>query len=79
MVHSLAINPVDDNSKVATLTFHTLPARLSGASKNEWAFSIPISEDSEQNVDRERLLVFDTHFTGFTPFQHTKDDDCNVE
>ncbi|PTB52845.1 hypothetical protein M431DRAFT_58133, partial [Trichoderma harzianum CBS 226.95] len=28
---------------------------------------------------RRKSLVFDTHFSGFTPLQHTKDDDCYVD
>ena len=80
VVHSLAASPSDHNSQVATLTLDTLPARLSGSSKNEWTFSIPMNESSnEGSVDHGKFLVFDTHFSGFTPLQHTKDDQCSVE
>lgn len=79
-VHSLAISPVEHNSKVATLSFHALPDRLSNSSRNEWVFNLPADETlDEDGFSRRTSLVFDTHFSGFTPLQHTKDDDCDVE
>jgi hypothetical protein len=79
-VHSLAISPVEHNSKVATLSFHALPDRLSGGSRNEWVFNLPADETPDEGVfNRRKPLVFDTHFSGFTPLQHTKDDDCYME
>jgi hypothetical protein len=79
-VHSLAISPVEHNSKVATLSFHALPDRLSNGSRNEWVFNLPADETlDEDGFSRRTSLVFDTHFSGFTPLQHTKDDDCHVE
>ena len=79
-VHSLAISPVEQNSKVATLSFHALPDRLSGGSRNEWVFNLPADESPDKDgSSRRKSLVFDTHFSGFTPLQHTKDDDCHVE
>lgn len=79
-VHSLAISPVEQNSKVATLSFHALPDCLSDCSRNEWVFNPSADEASDEDgFNRRKSLVFDTHFSGFTPLQHTKDDDCYVE
>jgi hypothetical protein len=79
-IHSLAINPAARNSKVATLSFPTLPDCLSDGSTNEWVFNLPVDETQDEDGFNRRIsLVFDTHFSGFTPLQHTKDDDCYVE
>ena len=79
-VHSLATNPFEHNSKVATLSFHDLPDRLSGDSRHEWVVNLPADEALDMGNCRQRkCVVFDTHFSGFTPLQHTKDDDCHVE
>lgn len=75
-LHSLAIDPVQHNSKVATLSFGVLPDRLSHCSINQWVFAIPVDEASDEGGFS---IIFDTHFPGFTPLQHTKDDDCYVE
>jgi hypothetical protein len=75
-VHSLAIDPVQHNGKVATLSFCTLPDCLSDGSINQWVFALPMDEALDENG---LSLVFDTHFSGFTPLQHTKEDDCHVE
>ncbi|KAL6798490.1 ankyrin repeat protein [Trichoderma sp. SZMC 28012] len=80
VVHSLAISPIEQISKVATLSFHALPECLSDCSRNEWVFNLPVDETSgEDDFSRRKSLVFDTHFSGFTPLQHTKDDDCYVD
>ncbi|KAJ4856068.1 ankyrin repeats (3 copies) domain-containing protein [Trichoderma breve] len=80
VVHSLAISPIEKISKVATLSFHTLPNCLSDCSRNEWVFNLPADETSEEDgFSRRKSLVFDTHFSGFTPLQHTKNDDCYVD
>jgi hypothetical protein len=79
-VHSLAISPVEQNSKVATLSFHALPDRLSDCSRNEWVFNLPADDTSDEDgFGWRQSFVFDTYFSGFTPLQHTKDDDCYVE
>jgi hypothetical protein len=75
-VHSLAIDPIQHNGKVATLSFGVLPDCLSDGSINQWVFTLLVNEASDENGFN---LVFDTHFSGFTPLQHTKDDDCYVE
>ncbi|KAL6819660.1 ankyrin repeat-containing domain protein [Trichoderma sp. SZMC 28015] len=80
VVHSLAISPIEQISKVATLSFHTLPGCLSECSRNEWVFNLPADGSSEEDGPGWRKsLVFDTHFSGFTPLQHAKDDDCYVD
>ncbi|KAH7001010.1 hypothetical protein EDB80DRAFT_83814 [Ilyonectria destructans] len=80
VVHSLAVSSLEQNSKVATLSFHTLPPCLSDCPRNEWVFNLPADETSDEDgFSRRKSLVFDTHFSGFTPLQHTKDDDCNVD
>ncbi|KAL7780982.1 ankyrin repeat protein [Trichoderma afarasin] len=80
VVHSLAISPIEQISKVATLSFHALPECLSDCSRNEWVFNLPVDETSgEDDFSRRKSLVFDTHFSGFTPLQHTKDNDCYVD
>ncbi|KAL7918361.1 ankyrin repeat protein [Trichoderma austrokoningii] len=79
-VHSLATSPIEQISKVATLSFYTLPGCLSDRSRNEWVFNLPADETlGEDGFGRRRSLVLDTHFSGFTPLQHTKDDDCFVD
>ncbi|KAK5995239.1 Serine/threonine-protein phosphatase 6 regulatory ankyrin repeat subunit B [Cladobotryum mycophilum] len=77
-VHSLAINPVEQSSKVATLSFHALPEELSDDSRNEWVFNLP-ADNNPDSFGPIKCLVFDTHFSGFTPLQHTRDDDCHVD
>lgn len=82
VVHSLAISPVDHNSKVATVSFDALPDRLSNSngSRNEWVINLPADETPDGDGFSQRTsLVFDTHFSGFTPLQHTEDYDCHVE
>ncbi|KAF5538071.1 ankyrin protein 3 [Fusarium phyllophilum] len=74
-VYSLACSPVDPNSKVATLTFPSIPECLSDRSKVEWNFNL--SEDND--IDFSRSLAFDTHFTGFTPFHRASDKDCYID
>lgn len=79
-IHSLAASPVEKNSRVATLSFYTLPALLSDDSRNEWIVTIPPDEDADEDAPScIKSLVFDTHFSGFTALQHTDDDDCFVE
>ncbi|KAJ0131001.1 hypothetical protein HZ326_25897 [Fusarium oxysporum f. sp. albedinis] len=79
VVRSLAISPIDGNSQVATLSFHTIPDSLSGYSRNEWAFELPASDSSNEDAFDVGLLVFDTHFSGFTPLHHAKDSDCHID
>jgi hypothetical protein len=80
VVHSLATNPIDNHSKVSTLTFNDIPACLSDECKTEWVFNVPTSElYNRESFSQGISLVFDTHFSGFTPLQHTRDDDCSVE
>ncbi|EXL92970.1 ankyrin repeat-containing domain protein [Fusarium oxysporum II5] len=74
-VYSLALSPTDRNSKIATLSFPTIPDCLSDRSKVEWNFNL--SED--ENIDFGRSLAFDTHFTGFTPFHRASDADCHID
>lgn len=79
-IHSLAASPVEKTSLVATLSFQTLPGILSDGSRNEWIVGIPPDDDADEDaLSRIKPLVFDTHFSGFTPLQHTEDDDCFVE
>lgn len=78
-IHSLAVNPVDHDSQVATLSFHTLPDQLRDGSKNQWVFDAPVDEVlDDDDANHNRSLVFDTHFSGFTPLQHAKND-CTTE
>ncbi|KAL7928945.1 ankyrin repeat protein [Trichoderma chlorosporum] len=80
VVHSLAISPIEQISKVATPSFHALPDCLSDCSRNEWVFSLPADETlCENSFSRRKSLVFDTHFSGFTSLQHTKDVDYHVD
>ncbi|KAL5611091.1 hypothetical protein FOBRF1_007208 [Fusarium oxysporum] len=74
-VYSLATSPVDQNSKIATLSFSTIPERLSDRSRDEWVIHLSDGND----IAFSKSLVFDTHFSGFTPFQHTSDRDCRVD
>ncbi|GFF48132.1 hypothetical protein IFM46972_08474 [Aspergillus udagawae] len=76
-VHSLAMNPVDCNSKVATLSFHSLPVCLSGG-EDQWKFALP-SEGDEDGVTTKHTLTLDTHFIGFTPLQDSDEDKCDVD
>ncbi|KAF5619615.1 ankyrin protein [Fusarium sp. NRRL 25303] len=74
-VYSLACSPTDPNSKIATLSFPSIPDCLSDRTKAEWSFNL--SDDNE--IDFSRSLAFDTHFTGFTPFHRTSDNDCHID
>ncbi|KAF5672317.1 ankyrin protein 3 [Fusarium heterosporum] len=74
-VYSLALSPVDCDSKIATVSFPSVPESLSDHSKTEWSFPLPDGDD----IDLSRCLVFDTHFAGFTPFQRSSDEDCNID
>ncbi|KAG5753803.1 hypothetical protein H9Q70_003566 [Fusarium xylarioides] len=74
-VYSLAYSPTDPNSKIATLSFHSIPDCLSDRSKVEWSFNL--SDDND--IDFSRSLAFDTHFTGFTPFHRASDEDCYID
>ncbi|KAK1533432.1 hypothetical protein CPAR01_10140 [Colletotrichum paranaense] len=75
IVHSLAICPVKGDSRVATLRFNPLPDCFSDRSRNEWVVSLTNEDDS----DFKAPLIFDTHFSGFTPLQRTVDESCNVD
>ncbi|KAF4992907.1 hypothetical protein FGRMN_6850 [Fusarium graminum] len=74
-VYSLALSPVDQDSKIATISFPAIPESLSNRSGTEWSFPLPDGDD----IDLSRYLVFDTHFVGFTPFQRSSDEDCNID
>ncbi|WKT53426.1 hypothetical protein QSH57_003988 [Fusarium oxysporum f. sp. vasinfectum] len=74
-VYSLAPSPTDPNSKIATLSFPSIPNCLSDRSKDEWNFNV--SEDND--FDFGRSLSFDTHFTGFTPFHRASDTECHID
>ncbi|KAI1060120.1 hypothetical protein LB506_011261 [Fusarium annulatum] len=74
-VYSLACSPTDPNSKIATLSFPSIPECLSDRTKTEWSFNLSDGND----IDFSRSLAFDTHFTGFTPFHRTNDNDCHID
>ncbi|KAF5264692.1 hypothetical protein FOXYS1_4515 [Fusarium oxysporum] len=74
-VYSLALSPTDRNSKIATLSFPSIPDCLSDRLKTEWFFNLSEGAD----IDFGRSLVFDTHFTGFTPFHRASDKDCHID
>lgn len=81
MIHSLAVNPTERTSRVATLTFNNIPHPLSDKTNDQWVFDLPRSDSSDDDdaYPRRRQLVFDTNFSGFTPLQHTEEEDCRVE
>ncbi|KAI7763481.1 hypothetical protein LZL87_010546 [Fusarium oxysporum] len=74
-VYSLACSPTDPNSKIATVSFPSIPDCLSDRSRVEWDFNLP----EDNGIDFGRSLAFDTHFTGFTPFHRTSDRDCHID
>jgi hypothetical protein len=74
-VYSLAVCPVTHNSKIATVSFPSIPKSLSDRARDEWVFSL--SEDD--NIGFGTSLVFDTNFAGFTPFHRSSDEDCHIE
>ncbi|CVL05986.1 related to ankyrin 3 [Fusarium proliferatum] len=74
-VYSLACSPTDPNSKIATLSFPSIPECLYDRTKTEWSFNLSDGND----IDFSRSLAFDTHFTGFTPFHRTNDNDCHID
>lgn len=79
-VHSLAPSPVEDTQKVATVSFHDLPATLADSSRNEWVVPFPTGDHQDEDPDISRKpLVFDTHFSGFTPFQRCDESACDIE
>ncbi|KAK1458001.1 hypothetical protein CMEL01_15348 [Colletotrichum melonis] len=75
IVHSLAICPVKRDSRVATVRFNPLPDCFSDRSRTEWVVSLT----NEDDTDFKAPLIFDTHFSGFTPLQRTIDESCNVD
>ncbi|KAF5688788.1 ankyrin protein 3 [Fusarium circinatum] len=75
VVYLLAYSPTDPNSKIATLSFPSIPDCLSDRSKVEWSFTLCDDND----MDFSRPLAFDTHFIGFTPFHRTSDNDCHID
>lgn len=78
-VHSLARNPLEHYSRIATLTFgNSLPAVLKG-SRSEWSCAIPDYDENEAERWGPQRLVFDTHFRGFTPLHRTDDNECTTE
>lgn len=79
-VRSLADNPVEPNSRVATLNFATVPTPLSDRSKDEWKVDFPENhKDAKHSTFRTRKLVFDTHFKGITPLHSKADEECPIE
>jgi hypothetical protein len=74
-VYSLAVYPVTHTSKIATVSFPSIPESLQDRARDEWIF--PLSEDD--SIGFGRSLVFDTNFAGFTPFQRSSDEDCLIE
>ncbi|KAB2572339.1 Agglutinin [Lasiodiplodia theobromae] len=78
-VHSVAANPLEPTSRVATISFQVIPTSLSDRSKKEWVLE-PQGDWYSDDIDGWRKpLVFDTHFSGFTPLQSTKQEDCEVD
>ncbi|KAL0937157.1 uncharacterized protein CTRU02_206888 [Colletotrichum truncatum] len=75
VVHSIPICPVERNSRTATVSFGALPECLSDYSKNQWVFR-PGAED---DLSIKKSLVFDTHFSGFTPLQETFDKHYEID
>ncbi|KAG7046926.1 hypothetical protein JMJ77_0015143 [Colletotrichum scovillei] len=75
IVHSLATCPVKRDNRVATLRFNPLPDCFSDRSRNEWVISLTNEDDS----DFRAPLIFDTHFSGFTPLQRDVETSCNVD
>ncbi|GME25839.1 ankyrin repeat-containing protein [Neofusicoccum parvum] len=67
-VHSLATNPSQPETKVATISFSEMPGFLQ-AKLNEWT--------SEANGKKK--LTLDTHFNGFTPLHADPDSDCLMD
>ncbi|KAH7308422.1 hypothetical protein B0I35DRAFT_380188, partial [Stachybotrys elegans] len=79
-VHSFAASPVEQSSRVATLSFSSLPDNLSDRSRNQWVVKLPVTDDSyEDSPGWAQTLVFDTHFTGFTPLHRIRDEDCHLD
>ncbi|MCJ1334586.1 hypothetical protein MMC10_011298 [Thelotrema lepadinum] len=75
-LHSLAIDATDETeprTKVATISFRTIPARLQSSlhHADEWDFDIPLSPTDPTNCSR---IYLDTHFKGFTPLSPAERD-----
>lgn len=78
-VHSLARSPLERHSRIATLTFEShLPKVLEGP-QTEWIFTVPGSDEDEDEKWGPQRLVFDTHFKGFTPLHRADDSECSTE
>lgn len=78
-VHSLARNPLERCSRIATLTFeNNIPKVLEGP-QTEWIFTVPGSDEDEAEKWGPQRLVFDTHFRGFTPLHRADDSECSTE
>ncbi|KAF4312241.1 homeobox domain containing protein [Botryosphaeria dothidea] len=80
-VCSLATNPVERSSRVATIVFQDVPPPLSGNPRNQWVVPLPNIDDDDGDArgSPRKPLVFDTHFAGFTPLQHADEEDCHIE
>ncbi|KAL1649447.1 hypothetical protein SLS58_001502 [Diplodia intermedia] len=75
-VHSLARNPLENDSRIATLTFGDDPPRLLREPRTEWTCSLPEGNEDEAEKWGPRRLIFDTHFRGFTPLHRADDSEC---
>ncbi|PHH80908.1 hypothetical protein CDD80_5828 [Ophiocordyceps camponoti-rufipedis] len=83
-VYSLAVDPVHSPSKTATLSFETPPTSLSDSPQSLWSFDMPANDpqeglSDEEGQDLHGQLVFDSHFSGFTPLHRTGDDECKAD
>jgi hypothetical protein len=84
-IRSLAKAP-DGRTMVATLSFRTIPAELSGGNENEWSFDItnfPRNLEAEYEdigrPRRSRTLTIDDHFRGLTILSSPPSSDHKVE
>jgi hypothetical protein len=63
-IASLAIDPENSKSQIATLSVNDIPDLLNDG-KDEWIFQLSFKDLDPDLYDH--TLVFDTHFRSFTP------------
>lgn len=78
-IRSLATAP-GGRTTVATLSFRTIPAELSGGDEDEWSFDITsflqdlqAEDEGSGRMHRSRTLTIDDHFRGFTVLSSPSD------
>ncbi|KAL1632156.1 hypothetical protein SLS56_003890 [Neofusicoccum ribis] len=77
LVKSLGDHPLNENQKVATLSFSEIPGLIRQSSVRDREFRAgPTLDDG---TPAGPWLYMDIHFNGLTPLHHQSDSECEVE